>query len=152
MAEKKKKSDLLLAEDDADAKGKATLEDFNPNNLPARRKAPSHSMSQKQIRKISPLGMRVLVALRKENDQTDAGLYLPEGAKQNMQESVLAEVLEVASAIDEATDEETNVSGIPLGAVVLILKQSGTKVPWDDNLRIIETKEVLAIVHEIDVT
>ena len=58
-------------------------------------------------------------------------------------------LLEVASAVDELTDEETNISGIPRGALVLIPRLSGTKIPWDDNLRIVETKEILAIVNEI---
>lgn len=82
---------------------------------------------------------------------TESGLYLPEGAKQNMQEALLAKVVEVASATDSQTDEETNVSGVPLGAYVLVPKNAGVRVPWDENLRIVETKEVLAIVSEISV-
>lgn len=105
----------------------------------------------RKIRSVSPLGMRVLVKIRKEGNQTEAGLYLPEGAKDAMGESVLGEVLEVASAIDEDTKEEANISGIPNGAVVLIPKRAGTKVPWDEDLRIVETKDVLAIVTEVDV-
>jgi co-chaperonin GroES (HSP10) len=106
----------------------------------------------RKVRKINPLGMRVLVQLRRESNQTDGGLYLPEGAKQNMQESVLAEVLEVASASEAGSDEEHNVSGIPHGALVLIPKDAGVKVAWDENLRIIETREVLAIVSEISLS
>ncbi len=106
----------------------------------------------KNMRKISPLGLRVLVRLRKDNNVTDSGLYLPEGAKQNMQESLLAEVVEVASAIDEDTHEEANVSGIPLGALVLLPKEAGTKIPWDEELRLVDTKHILAIVHEISVS
>ena len=102
-------------------------------------------------RSISPLGMRILVRVRNEADQTDTGLYLPEGAKQSKQESIIGEVLEVASAHDEDTDEEHNISGVPAGALVLIHKEAGVRVPWDDDLRIVETKEVLAIVNEIDV-
>lgn len=106
----------------------------------------------KKVRKINPLGMRVVVRVKKDGNQTEGGLYLPEGAKQSMAESLIAEVIEVASAIDDHTDEETNVSGIPLGALVLISKDIGVKVPWDDDLRIIETKHVLAIINEIDIT
>ena len=104
-----------------------------------------------KIRKVSPLGMRVLVRIRKEGNQTETGLYLPEGAKDAMGESVLGEVLEVASAIDDDTKEEANISGIPNGALVLISKRAGTKIPWDEDLRIVETKEVLAIVNEVDI-
>ena len=96
--------------------------------------------------------MRVLVSIRKDSNQTDGGLYLPEGAKQALQESLVAKVIEVASAVDDSTDEEHNVSGIPLGSLVLIPKHAGTKIPWDDTLRIVETKEVLAIVNEISIT
>ncbi len=103
------------------------------------------------IRSIHPLGMRVVVKIRKEVNQTETGLYLPEGAKQAKQESILGEVLEVASAIDSDTEEEHNISGIPEGALVLIARDAGTVVPWDEDLRIVETKEVLAIVNEIDV-
>lgn len=106
----------------------------------------------RKMHSINPLGMRVLVRIVKEQDTTRSGLYLPEGSKQAMAESVLAEVISVASAIDDDTDEETNISGIPLGATVLIRKDEGITVPWDENLRIIETSEVLAIVEQIDYT
>lgn len=105
------------------------------------------------IRRVNPLGMRVLVRIRTESNQTEGGLYLPEGAKQNMQESLLAEVVEVARAEeDDESREDANISGIPLGALVLIPKGEGTRVPWDDSLRIIETMEVLAIVTEISIS
>jgi co-chaperonin GroES (HSP10) len=106
----------------------------------------------RRIRRINPLGMRVVVKLQKETNTTEGGLYLPEGAKQSMAESLLAEVLEVASATDEHSDEETNVSGIPLGAMVLVPKHAGVKIPWDDTLRIVETKEILALVNEMEVS
>ena len=109
-------------------------------------------LSSKKIRKISPLGYRVVVRLQREANVTDGGLYLPEGAKQNMAESVVAEVIEVASAVDDETDLETNVSGVPLHATVLIPKKAGVQVPWDDDLRIVETKEVLAVINEINIT
>jgi hypothetical protein len=32
---------------------------------------------------------------------------------------------------------------------VLILKTAGVKVPWDEDMRIVETKEVLATIDEI---
>lgn len=96
--------------------------------------------------------MRVVVRVRRDGNQTEAGLYLPEGAKEAMDESILGEVIEVASAVDNDTKEEANVSGIPLGALILFPKRSGVKVPWDDDIRILDTKEILAIVHEIEVS
>ncbi len=105
-------------------------------------------MKTRSIRSINPLGMRVVVRIAPDTNVTEGGLYLPEGAKQNMQESLLCEVVEVASAIDSETEEETNISGIPSGSMVLIPKKAGITVPWDDQLRIVDTKEVLAIVVE----
>lgn len=102
-----------------------------------------------KVRSIHPLGMRVLVQIVKEADLSPGGLYLPEGSKQSMQESLLAKVIEVAMASDADTDEEHNVSGIPQGALVLIPKDAGTKIPWDETLRVVETKEVLATVSEV---
>jgi co-chaperonin GroES (HSP10) len=104
------------------------------------------------IRHIQPFGPRVLVRILKEPDVADSGLYLPAGAKEKMQESLYGEVLEVARA--EASDPKdeglgVNVSGVPLGARVLFAKASGVRVPWDDDLRILETKDVLATVEEI---
>lgn len=122
-----------------------------PDSLESLSTTEYHKSSSKVIRKVSPLGFRVLVQIQKDSDVTDGGLYLPEGSKQTMIDSVLAKVMEVACAIDEDTDQETNVSGIPHGALVLIPKNAGVKVPWDDDLRIVETKDVLAIINEISV-
>lgn len=113
----------------------------------------SHRLTEKrQIRRVHPLGLRVLVRIQKDLNVTDSGLYLPEGAKEAMQESIVAEVIEVASAVDSDTSEETNVSGIPNGSTVLIPKNAGVRIPWDDELRIVETREILALVNEISLT
>jgi co-chaperonin GroES (HSP10) len=109
-------------------------------------------MESKRIRKVSPLGLRVVARILKDSNVSDGGLYLPEGAKEALQDSVLAEVVEVASAVDSRSEEETNVSGIPLGAHVLIGKTAGVKVPWDEHLRIVDTRDVLAMVDEIFIT
>ena len=110
------------------------------------------SGANKSIRRINPLGMRVVVKILKDQNISEGGLYLPEGAKEAMSESLLAEVIEVASAIDDDTAEEANISGVPLGAQVLIPKECGTKVPWDSELRIVETADILAMVDEISIT
>jgi co-chaperonin GroES (HSP10) len=110
------------------------------------------SDSNLPMRRIHPLGLRVVARVVKESNISSGGLYLPEGAKEATQESLLAQVIEVASAVDSRTDEETNVSGIPLGAMVLIPKTVGVRVPWDEDLRIIDTREVLAVVDEISLT
>jgi chaperonin GroES len=104
------------------------------------------------IRHIQPLGLRVLVRVLKEPDVAESGLYLPAGAKEKMQESLYGEVIEVARAEAKNPSEEglgVNVSGVPLGARVLFPKDAGIKIPWDDELRLLETKEVLAMIDEI---
>lgn len=112
------------------------------------------NITPRTFRSIHPLGFRVVVRIRKEEAVTDSGLYLPEGAKTAQQESVLGEVVEVASAIEMDTggqEEEVNVSGVPAGSLVLLPKDVGIKVPWDEDLRIVETKQILAIVNEVDI-
>jgi len=138
--EKRRKSIIALERTDGERS-------FNPIGSTQAK----HTGESKKIRKISPLGFRVLVRIEKESNVSEGGLYLPEGTKQSMQESLVAKVIEVASALDHSTDEETNVSGVPLDAYVLIPKHVGVKVPWDDNLRIIETKDILAVINEISV-
>ncbi|HMO19018.1 MAG TPA: co-chaperone GroES family protein [Oligoflexia bacterium] len=112
------------------------------------------SSERRSIRSIHPLGMRVVVRVRKEESRTDSGLYLPEGSKQATQDSLIAEVIEVASAIEIANsgeEEEVNVSGVPAGALVLLPREAGIRVPWDEDLRIVETKQILALISEEDV-
>ena len=104
------------------------------------------------MKRIEPLGMRVVVKLRKNDNTTDTGLYLPEGSKEMMSESILGEIIEVASAIDFDTEEEENISGVPLGALVLIPKSAGVSIPWNVELRIVETREILAIVSEQEIS
>lgn len=122
-------------------------------------------------RHVQPLGPRVLVRVVKSPDRSEAGLFLPQGVKDDNAMALLGEVVEVArtmpkgeSLADEQTsrdrdDEEdddderadfgTNVSGIPLGANVLFEKDRGVVVPWDETLRIIEVRYILAIVDII---
>ena len=100
-------------------------------------------------RLILPLGYRVLVSIMKEEDRTDAGLYLPAGAKEQHDEALFGKVIEVAR--DKPTTEEPaeNVSGVPHGAKVLFRKDAGVKVPWDERLRLIDVKDILATVEEV---
>lgn len=100
-------------------------------------------------RLILPLGMRVLVQIIRDEDRTDTGLYLPAGAKEAQDDALYGKVIEVARdrpTTDEATE---NVSGVPHGAHVLIRKDAGVRVPWDDRLRVIDVKDVLATVEEV---
>lgn len=116
----------------------------------------------KVSRHIQPLGPRVLVRLIKGPDRSESGLYLPAGAKDSHSEALLGEVVEVARTmpkaayvIDDGEDDDDkpdlgeNVSGIPVGAQVLFAKDQGVTVPWDDTLRVLSVRHVLAIVDII---
>ena len=137
--DRKRKLREMMMEDDI----------FHSSSSAARR---SQDPSQKKIRRVQPLGMRVLVSIKPDSNQTETGLYLPEGAKTAMAESVLAEVIEVATASEDHVHDETNVSGIPLGAIILIPKEAGVRIPWNEKLRIVDSKDVLAIVAEISLS
>jgi len=116
-------------------------------------------------RHIQPLGPRVLIRLIRGPDRSESGLFLPAGAKEDHSEALLGEVIEVARSmpkggtspvdLDDDDDGETsadlgvNVSGIPLGAQVLFAKEHGTTVPWDESLRLLEVRRILAIVETI---
>lgn len=122
--------------------------------------------SARVSRHIQPLGPRVLVRIVKHPDRSEAGLFLPQGVKDNHAAALLGEVVEVARTMPntEAPDDEDldaearaelradlgkNVSGVPMGANVLFEKDRGVSVPWDDSLRILEVRHVLAIVDII---
>jgi chaperonin GroES len=102
------------------------------------------------VRHIKPLGPRVLVRVVKLEDRSSAGLYLPAGAKENHDDALYGEVVEVARAEVDTESLGENVSGVPLAAFVLFPKKAGVRVPWDENLRLLEVKEVLATVEEVD--
>ena len=104
------------------------------------------------IRHIKPVGPRVLVRIIKLEERSATGLYLPEGVKEEHDDALYGEVVEVARA--EQGDEPSlgeNVSGIPLGAFILFPKSEGLRIPWDDALRLLQVKHVLATVEEIEV-
>jgi co-chaperonin GroES (HSP10) len=123
---------------------------------------PELARPAKVSRHIQPLGPRVLVRLIKGPDRSESGLYLPAGAKDSHSEALLGEVVEVARTMpkaahfddgedddDDKPDLGENVSGIPVGAQVLFAKDQGVTVPWDDTLRVLSVRHVLAIVDVI---
>jgi co-chaperonin GroES (HSP10) len=95
--------------------------------------------------------MRVLVEMVPINERTDAGLYLPAGAKEAQDEAFYGKVIEVARDRPTSDDVTENVSGVPLNAFVLFRKEAGVRVPWDDRLRVIDVKDILATVEEVAV-
>ncbi len=96
-----------------------------------------------------PLGMRVLVQVLKIEERTDAGLYLPAGAKEAQDEAFYGKVIEVARDRPSTEDIAENVSGVPHNAFVLFRKEAGVRVPWDERLRLIDVKDILATVEEV---
>ncbi len=104
------------------------------------------------VRHIQPIGPRVLVRVRKSEDIHESGLILPAGAKDDLAEAFYGEVIEVARADGDADEDlGANVSGIPHGAMVLFPRDAGTRVPWDDDLRLIAVKKILATVEEVPI-
>jgi co-chaperonin GroES (HSP10) len=103
----------------------------------------------KPHRLILPLGLRVLVQVIKIEERTDAGLFLPAGAKEAHDDALYGKVIEVARDRPTTDDVTENVSGVPHGAHVLFRKEAGVRVPWDDRLRLIDVKDILATVEEI---
>ncbi|MGB1275289.1 MAG: co-chaperone GroES [Nannocystaceae bacterium] len=116
-------------------------------------------------RHIQPLGPRVLIRILKSPDRLESGLYLPAGSKDDNAQALLGEVIEVARTMPRAAgfiggdldaDEDerppdlgANVSGIPVGAQILFSKDKGVTVPWDDTLRLLSVRYILAIVDTI---
>ncbi len=94
-----------------------------------------------------PLGPRVCVKLIPNEDRSAGGLFLPAGAKDAVAQAAYGEVVEVARA-DKGFGE--NVSGVPEGAKVLFAKDKGLPVPWNEELRILDVRDVVAIVDEIE--
>jgi len=84
---------------------------------------------KKTHRLILPLGMRVLVQVLRDEDRTDAGLYLPAGAKEAQDQAMYGKVIEVARDKPTTDVEAENVSGIPNGANVLFKKRSRRSRP-----------------------
>ncbi len=102
----------------------------------------------KSHRLILPLGFRVLVQVIRPEDRTDSGLYLPEGSKELHTEALYGQVIEVARDKPTTIEAGENVSGVPLGAFILFRKAAGVVVPWDERLRLIDVKDILATVEE----
>ena len=105
-------------------------------------------------RLINPLGPRVLVRILDRDERTPSGLYVPQNAAPEGPgvEAMYGEVVAVARADGDSEDHDltggVNVSGIPDGARVLLAPDAGFRVPWDTELRIVTSKEVLAVVEE----
>ena len=150
--------EMLWSRDMAKKKAKSLIQKTIEPDDPVQADAPPARIT----RHVRPMGPRVLVRVIKAADRLESGLYLPEGAKEEASEALLAEVLEVARAMpdkivyydddqDHAHDSFAgeNVSGIPINSKVLFEKSRGVTVPWDESLRLLHVRHILAIVDEI---
>ncbi|MEO0812607.1 MAG: co-chaperone GroES [Myxococcota bacterium] len=100
---------------------------------------------------IRPLGPRVVVKMIESDERSPGGLFLPQGVAEKHDQALYGEVIEVARAEpDDEDDLGTNVSGVPAGARILFPKDKGVAVPWDPKLRVVDTKDVLAVIEETD--
>lgn len=149
------------------AKSRSRKADAKSQKPKAESKAqPAHTVDPESkpepvARHIQPLGPRVLVRVVQSPDRLESGLFLPQGAKDEHAEALLCEVVEVArtmpsnvrfdddSAEDSVASLGENVSGIPVGSKVLLSKERGIRIPWDETLRLVAVRYILAIVDEI---
>ena len=91
----------------------------------------------------------MLVQVIRIEERTDAGLYLPAGAKEANDDALYGKVIEVARDRPTSDDLTENVSGVPHGSFVLFRKEAGVRVPWDDRMRLIDVKDILATIEEV---
>ena len=113
---------------------------------------PKPGAPRRPVRYIKPLGPRVLVRVVREEERSGGGLYLPQGVKERHDDALYGQVVEVARAEPDEEDAPglgANVSGVPLEAFVLFPKAAGLRVPWDEDLRLLEVKKVCAVVEEV---
>ena len=107
-------------------------------------------MMLRTTRILQPLGPRVLVRICEGETRSAGGLLLPQGVQEQHNEALYAKVIEVARDALSSEEVGENVSGIPIGVFVLFSKHAGLTVPWDDKLRLVDTKEIVAIVEEFE--
>ncbi len=95
--------------------------------------------------KLKPLGSRVVVEPREEEDVLASGIVLPETAKEKPQKGV---VLSVGPG--DRDDEGKRIAmDVKEGDVVLFAKYSGTEIKVDGKkLLILRESDLLAIVDE----
>ena len=153
-----------MAKSRSKSRSKSSNKDAAPEDPQGSTSAPQADQGpepvQRVARHVQPVGPRVLVRVMEAPARLESGLYLPANAKDTTADALLGEVLEVARTLPNADlggdDDDgprdamgTNVSGIPLGALVLFGRERGVKIPWDDTLRLVDTRHVLAMVDEI---
>lgn len=92
---------------------------------------------------LKPLGNRVVVKPKEEEDVTSSGIVLPESAKEKPQKG---EILAIGPG--ERDDDGKRIElDVAEGDIVLYAKYSGTEIKMDDEkLLILRESDILAIV------
>jgi chaperonin GroES len=95
-------------------------------------------------RKLKPLGNKIVVKKLEAKSQTESGLYLPSGSKEQPME---AEVIAVGpGALNEKNERQS--MDVKPGDVIVMGKYSGTEIKLDgEEFQILAENEVLAVVE-----
>lgn len=94
---------------------------------------------------LTPLGDKIFVVREQQNDRTDAGLYIPDVAKEKQQVAVVRAV-GPGKLRDDGTREPMNVK---VGDRVIISKWGGSDLKVGGEEYLIATeKEIYAIIEE----
>ncbi|MEO1129505.1 MAG: co-chaperone GroES [Planctomycetota bacterium] len=102
-------------------------------------------MATKTAIKVRPLGNKVLIQRDEAETQTDAGIYLPESAKDTPRTGVITAV--GTGAINTETGERIELS-LKKGERVIFSSYSGTEIKLEgaDGLLIMGEDEILAVI------
>lgn len=94
--------------------------------------------------KVRPLGDKVLIKRVEADDQTQAGIFLPESAKEKPQQATVVAVGD-GRVLDNGQRAPFQVKK---GDTVLIGKWGGTEVKIDDDeLLVLDEEEILGIIN-----
>ena len=91
---------------------------------------------------IKPLGNRVLIKMKKEEETTESGIILTSGAQEKPQ---IAEVIEVGPG--EMVDGKLKEMCIKIGDKVIVGKYAGTDVKYEgEEYLIVKEDDILAMI------
>lgn len=93
--------------------------------------------------KLRPLGDRVVLQYQEAEEKTQAGIILPDSAKEKPQEAVV-----IAVGPGKAEDGKVSEMQVKEGDRVIFSKYAGTEIKLDEEeFIIVEQNEIMAIVE-----
>lgn len=93
--------------------------------------------------KLRPLGDRVVIQYQEAEEKTQAGIILPDSAKEKPQEAVV-----IAVGPGKAEDGKVSEMQVKEGDRVIFSKYAGTEIKLDEEeFIIVEQNEIMAIVE-----